>query len=69
MVRQQPPVPSRPIDPDIARDETVREDDEILKQLQSTQARISIWSLLASPTTHRETLIRALSRIQVETTT
>ena len=48
MVRHQPPVPSRPIDPDTARDETVREDDEILKQLQSTQARISIWSLLAS---------------------
>ena len=33
MVRQQPPVPSRPIDPDTARDEIVREDDEILKQL------------------------------------
>ena len=63
MVRQQPPVPSRPIDPDTARDETVREDDEILKQLQSTQARIFIWSLLASSTTHRETLISALSRI------
>ena len=31
VVRHQPPVPSRPIDPDIARDETVREDDEILK--------------------------------------
>ena len=69
MVRQQPPVPSRPIDPDIARDKIVREDDEILKQLQSTQARISIWSLLASFTTHRETFIRALSWIQVDTTT
>ena len=53
VVRQQPPVPSRPIDPDITRDETVREDDEILKQLQSTQARISIERLLASSTTHR----------------
>ena len=67
MVRQQPPVPSRPIDPDTTRDEIVREDDEILKQLQSTQACISIWSLLAS--THRETLIRALSRIRVGMTT
>ena len=47
----------------------MREDDEILKQLQSTQERISIWSLLASSTTHRETLIRALSRIRVDTTT
>ena len=63
VVRQQPLVPSRPIDPDTARDEIMREDDEILKQLQSTQARISIWSLLASSTTHRETLIKALSRI------
>ena len=47
----------------------MREDDEIIKQLQSTHARISIWSLLASSTTHRETLIRALSRIRVDTTT
>ena len=47
----------------------MREDDKILKQLQSTQARISIWSLLASSTTHRETFIRALSLILVNTTT
>ena len=63
VARQQPPIPSRPIDPDTTRDDIVREDDEILKQLHSTQARISIWSLLASSTTHRETLIRAPSRI------
>ena len=69
MVRQQPLVPSRLIDPDTARDKIVREDDEILKKLQSTQARIFIWSLLASSTTHRETLIKALSRIRVDTTT
>ena len=69
MVRQQPPVPSRPIDPDTTTDETVREDDVIIKQLQSTHVRISIWSLLASFTTHRETLIRALSRIRVDKTT
>ena len=31
MVRQHPPIPSRPIDLDTARDETIREDDEILK--------------------------------------
>ena len=47
----------------------MREDDEIIKQLQSTQARISIWSLLASSTTHRETLIRALSQIRFDITT
>ena len=69
MVGQQPLVPSWPIDPDTSRDEIVREDDEILKQLQSTRARISIWSLLASSTAHKETLTRALSRIRVDTTT
>ena len=31
MVRQQPLVPSRPIDPDTSIDEIVRENDEILK--------------------------------------
>ena len=40
-----------------------------MRQLQSTQARISIWSLLASSSTHRDALIRALSQIRVETTT
>ena len=33
VVRQQPPVLSRPIDPDTVREEVVRKDDEILKQL------------------------------------
>ena len=69
VVRQQPPVPSWPIDHDTAKDKIVREDDEILKQLKSTQAHISIWNLLASSNTHRETLIRALSQIQLDTTT
>ena len=63
MVRQQPPVPSRPIDPDTTRDKIMREDDEIIKQVQSTHARISIWIWLASSTTHKETLIKALIRI------
>ena len=40
-----------------------------MRQLWSTQARISIWSLLASSSTHRDALIRALSQIRVETTT
>ena len=52
-----------------ARDEIQREDDEILRQLCTTQARISIWSLLASFNTHRNALIRALSQIGVDTTT
>ena len=33
VVRYQPPVPSRPIDLDTTIEETVREDDEIIKQL------------------------------------
>ncbi|RVW67495.1 hypothetical protein CK203_063108 [Vitis vinifera] len=33
------------------------------------EARISIWSLLASSSTHRDALIRALIQIRVETTT
>ena len=33
VVRQQPPVPSQLIDPNTTKDETVREDNEILKQL------------------------------------
>ena len=52
-----------------ARDEIQREDDEILSQLRTTQARISIWSLLASSITHRDTLIRALNHIRVDTAT
>ena len=48
---------------------TTREDNEILRQLRTTQAHISIWSLLASSITHRDALIRALSQIRVDTTT
>ena len=40
-----------------------------MRQLQSTQARISIWSLLATSSIHRDALIRALSQIRVETST
>ena len=47
-------------------DDVIREDDEIMRQLQSTQARISIWSLLASSTAQRDALIRSLSRIRDE---
>ncbi|RVW71793.1 hypothetical protein CK203_055182 [Vitis vinifera] len=45
------------------------EDDEILRQLRTTQARISIWSLLASSSTHRDALVRALGQIRVDTAT
>ena len=65
----QPPPVDRPFAGIDARDEIQREDDEILRQLRTTQARISIWSLLASSSTHRDALIRALSHIRVDTTT
>ncbi|XP_010651422.1 uncharacterized protein LOC104879602 [Vitis vinifera] len=68
-VAQPPPLVARPFDGAVSREENRREDDEILRQLQSTHARISIWSLLASSSTHRDALIRALSQIRVETTT
>ncbi|RVW16827.1 hypothetical protein CK203_098174 [Vitis vinifera] len=52
VVRQQPPIVARPLESDVTREEIRREDDEILRQLQSTQTHISIWSLLASSTSH-----------------
>ena len=57
---------TRPLEGTGSRDDVIREDDEIMRQLQSTQASISIWSLLASSTAHRDALIRSLSRIRVE---
>ena len=65
----QPPPIDRPFAGIDARDEIQREDDEILRQLRTTQACISIWSLLASSSTHKDTLIRALSQIRVDTAT
>ena len=65
----QPPPIDRPFVGTDAREEVQREDDEILRQLCTTQAHISIQSLLASFSTHRDALIRALSQIIVDTTT
>ncbi|RVW88669.1 hypothetical protein CK203_043728 [Vitis vinifera] len=69
-MRQPPPAAAaRPLGGTSSQEEVRAEDDEILRQLQSTQARISIWSLLASSSTHRDALTRALSQIRVDTTT
>ncbi|WJZ99805.1 hypothetical protein VitviT2T_018220 [Vitis vinifera] len=65
----QPPPVDRPFAGIAAREEVQRENDEILRQLRTTQARISIWSLLASSSTHRDALVRALGQITVDTTT
>ncbi|KAL6330641.1 hypothetical protein AAG906_003252 [Vitis piasezkii] len=71
MIHYHPPPPPavRPFEGAAFHEGVRREDDEVLRQLQSTQARIYIWSLLASSSTHRDALIRALSQIRVETTT
>ena len=53
----------------LSREEVQREDDEILCQLRTTQARISIWSLLASSSTHRDALVKAIGQIRVDTAT
>ena len=68
-VVQPSPLVSRPFDDVVSHEKVKRKDDELLRQLQSTQTCISIWSLLASPSTHRNALIQALSQIRVETTT
>ena len=65
----QPPPVDRPFAGIDARDEIQREEDEILSQLRTTQPHISIWSLLASSSTHRDALIKALSQIRVDTAT
>ena len=65
----QPPPVDRPFACTSAREDVQREDDEILRQLRTTQACISIWILLASSITHRDALIRALSQIKVNTAT
>ncbi|RVW66367.1 Retrovirus-related Pol polyprotein from transposon 17.6 [Vitis vinifera] len=69
VLRQPPPAAARPVEGTSTPKEVRVEDYEILRQLQSTQAHISIWSLLASSSTHRDALIRALSQIRVKTTT
>ena len=69
MLQQPPPIAVGLVEGTYAPEEVRVEDVEILRQLQSTQARISIWSLLASSSTHHDALIRALSQIRVKTTT
>ena len=59
----QPPPVDRPFFVTVAREDVQREDDEILCQLRTTQARISIWSLLTLSITHRDALIRARSKL------
>ena len=48
---------------------TLSEEDEVLKQLQKTQANISLWGLLMASYKHRKNLVNLLNQIQVPTTT
>ena len=61
-----PPLVDRPHAGIATKEEIHRDNDEILRQLRTTQAHISIWSLLASSTTHKDALIRALGQIRVD---
>ena len=70
VLKQPPPTTAaRPLEGTSALKKVRAEDDEILRHLQSTQARIFIWSLLVSSSTHQDALTRALSQIRVSTTT
>ena len=65
----QPPPIDRPFASVATKEELQREDDEILRQLRTTQACISIWNLLASSSIHRDALVRALNQIKIDTST
>ena len=49
--------------------QTPAEEDEVLKQLQKTQANISLWGLLMVSYKHQQNLVDMLNHIQVPTTT
>uniref|UniRef100_A0A2N9HKR9 Uncharacterized protein n=1 Tax=Fagus sylvatica TaxID=28930 RepID=A0A2N9HKR9_FAGSY len=43
------------------------EDDLVLKQLQKTQANISLWSLLMASYSHRQAILKLLNQVQIPT--
>ena len=49
--------------------QTLVEEDEVLKQLHKTKANISLWGLLMASNKHRQNLVDLLNQIQVPTTT
>ena len=68
-IAQPLPPAVKPFEGATSHEKVRKEDAKVLRQLQSIQAHISIWSLLASSSTHRDALIQALSQIRVETIT
>ena len=49
--------------------QTPTKKDEVFKQLQETQANISLWGLLMASYKHCQNLVDLLNQIQVPTTT
>ena len=49
--------------------QTLAEEDEVFKQLQKTQANISLWGLLMALYKHYQNLVDLLNQIQVPITT
>ena len=49
--------------------QTPTKEDEVLKQLQKTQANISLWGLLMASYKHWQNLVDLLNQIQAPTTT
>ena len=45
------------------------EDDLILEQLKKAKASVSIWELLMHSSSHRKALVKALTKINIYTTT
>ena len=52
-----------------ATQQTPNEEDKVLKQLEKTQANISLWGLLMALYKHRQNLVNLLNQIQVPITT
>ena len=52
-----------------ATQQTPTKEGEVLKQLQKTQANISLWGLLMASYKHRQNLVDLLNQIQVPITT
>ena len=43
-------------------------DDLILEQLKKAKANVSIWELLMHSSSHRKALVKALAKINIQTT-
>ncbi|XP_042489871.1 uncharacterized protein LOC122069852 [Macadamia integrifolia] len=56
--------PARPKDQGL-NNKLIEPENQVLRQLQKTQANISIWGLLMASPTHREAMLKSLASIQV----